>query len=78
MAIDLDLLKSRVKGSAKFAYFYDGALWYTCDDGWKFPVPVADTANAQGGAATFNATEKAILLMRWIRKHMEADYALHD
>lgn len=73
MALDVNTLKARVKGAATFSYFYDGALWYTCCDGWKFPIPVADTVNQQGGAATFNASEKGILLMRWIRKHMELE-----
>jgi hypothetical protein len=40
------------------------------ENGFKFPVPVNDTNEI--GNATFNATEKSILLMRYIRKHIES------
>jgi hypothetical protein len=76
--IDNDRLKTRVKGVATFAYFYDNALYYRTEDGFTFPVPVADTANSQGGAATFNAVEKGITLMRWIRRAMEAEMSALD
>ena len=69
--VDIELLRSRVKCRVTFAYFRDGALWYTTVDNWEFPVPVADTTNAQGGSPTFHADEKGITLMRWIRKAME-------
>lgn len=70
-------LKTRVKGPVHFSYFRDGALWYACTDGWTFPVPVgSDTSNAQGGQPTFNATEKGITMMRWIRKAMESEAQL--
>lgn len=62
---------------AEFARYFDGSLWYriylVVDRGthsqseiYEFPVPVSDIGNA-----TFNVTEKAILLMRYIRKSME-------
>lgn len=60
-----DTLKNRVKGSTNFINYHDGALWYKCDDGFEFPVPMEDI-----GGATFNATEKGILMMRYIRKYM--------
>jgi hypothetical protein len=56
-------LKELIKGQAKFKYFRDNALWYSTDSGFLFPIPLSDTAEA-----TFNAEEKASLLMRWIRK----------
>jgi hypothetical protein len=71
--INADLLKSRVKEPVHFSFFRDGALWYTCADGWTFPIPVRDTDNAQGASPTFNAEEKGILLMKWIRKAMEQE-----
>jgi hypothetical protein len=53
-----------VRGSSRFLYFKDGELWYQTEDtGLKFPVPVSDA-----GTATFNAQEKSLLLMRYIRK----------
>jgi hypothetical protein len=78
MAIETTLLKQRVKGAVRFDYFRDGALWYTTEDGWVFPVPVTDTINAQGGSPTFNAVEKGIILMRWMRKAMEREDALRQ
>lgn len=49
-----------------FSRYFDGNLWYTTDDGFEFPVPIEDI-----GTATFTATEKAILMMRYIRKHLD-------
>ena len=60
------VLKTRVKAQVRFVYFTDGALWYEAVDGWKFPVPVSDA-----GTGSFHAEEKGILLMRWMRRHME-------
>jgi hypothetical protein len=49
----------------KFVRYFDGDLWYTTEDGFEFPVPVVDIGNA-----TFRAEDKAILFMRYIRKHI--------
>lgn len=59
-------LKSRVKGTVTFIHYQDQNLIYKCDDGFEFPVPLSDT-----GHTRFPATEKAMLFMRWIRKHMD-------
>ncbi len=58
----LNLVKNN---EAHFQCAYDGNLWYKVED-FEFPVPFEDT---KGGS--FNATMKAIHLMRWIRKHGE-------
>ena len=59
-----------VKGKkATFMFYNDGELWYTTECGFEFPIPVSDRAEV--GNATFNAEEKAITLMRYIRKHKE-------
>jgi hypothetical protein len=58
-------LKERVTGLVEFIRLEDGALWYICDDGFEFPVPLTDTKGA-----VFEAEDKAIFFMRWIRKHM--------
>ena len=50
----------------KFIHFKENELWYVTETGFEFPVPVADT---QG--ATFLAEDKALLFMRYIRKHIE-------
>ena len=67
------ILKVRVAGAARFLYFTDGALWYETADGWKFPVPVADA-----GTGIFNATEKGLLLMRWMRRYIEEQATWRD
>jgi len=50
---------------AHFQFYRDSELWYKTETGFDFPVPVDDIGNA-----TFNAEEKALLLMRYIRKHI--------
>jgi len=68
--------------AAMFTRYFDGQLWYAVSyfdeeqyiaqgwqNGWvnfEFPVPIADIGNA-----TFHHREKALLLMRYIRKHLE-------
>lgn len=71
-------LKERVRGKVKFSFFRDGALFYACEDGYVFPVPVSDTGNTQGDSPTFLAEDKGIVFMRWIRKSMESDQALRE
>jgi hypothetical protein len=87
-------LKSMVRkdNTVKFTRYFDGNLWYVVDyyDGngnphdwsggmparftFEFPVPIADV-----GTATFLAEDKAILFMRYIRKHLELlDSAVKD
>lgn len=58
-----DLVKDR---TVVFQFYRDGSLWYKIEgEEFIFPVPISDI-----GTATFNATEKAILFMRYIRKHI--------
>lgn len=49
-----------------FRFYRDGRLWYSTECGFEFPVPIAEA-----GTATFLARDRAILFMRYIRKHME-------
>lgn len=62
-------IKDMVRGDkhVSFVCCRDGDLWYATEDGFEFPVPIADI-----GGATFFARDKALLFMRWIRKHLEA------
>lgn len=46
----------------QFSYYRDGALWYTTECGFLFPVDISDI-----GTATFQSSDKAILFMRYIR-----------
>ena len=62
----LNLVKNQ---KAHIMYYSDGELWYKTDNGFEFPVPVHNRTEV--GVATFNVEEKAILLMRYIRKHLE-------
>lgn len=50
----------------EFLFYKHGELWYTIDGEFEFPVPVADA-----GDGTFLVKDKAILFMRYIRKHLE-------
>jgi len=50
----------------KFCFYRDGSLWYETDCGFSFPVPIDDV-----GTATFLAEDKALIFMRYIRKHLE-------
>jgi len=61
-------IKDMVKGSkvVNFVRYYDGDLWYRTECGFDFPVPILDIGNA-----TFEAQDKAMLFMRYIRKHIK-------
>lgn len=60
-------IKEMVKDNKKvnFKFYRSGNLYYQTECGFLFPVPVVDI-----GDATFNNEEKAILLMRYIRKYL--------
>ena len=49
----------------RFRFYRDSELWYATECGFEFPVPVNDT-----GTGTFLAEDRAILFMRWIRRHL--------
>ncbi len=51
------------KRQVTFQFYRDGDLWYSTEFGEEFPVPVSDI-----GTATFQATDKALLFMRYMRK----------
>ncbi len=60
-------IKELVKNNTvRFVHYFDGDLWYeVVGQDFQFPVPLEDT-----GTATFLAEDKAILFMRYIRKHI--------
>jgi len=64
----MNSLKEMVKNNnlARFVSFEKDTLYYTTECGFVFPVPVSDI-----GDGVFNATEKAMLLMRYIRKQID-------
>lgn len=61
-------IKEMIKGDKKvsFTRYFDGSLYYKTEDGFEFPVEISDI-----GTATFLATDRAILFMRYIRKHLQ-------
>ena len=60
-----DLVKDNKK--VHFSFYRAGELWYEHEDGLLFPVPISDV-----GDATFLKTDRAMLFMRYIRKHIDA------
>ena len=48
----------------QFVHYRDGDLYYKTEFGELFAVPISDVGNA-----TFLAEDKAILFMRYMRKH---------
>ena len=61
-------LKEMVSNNKKvqFVFYRDEALHYQTEDGFVFSVPIHDA-----GSATFGAQEKAILMLRYIRKQIK-------
>jgi hypothetical protein len=59
-------IKAMVSGGRKvrFRSYREGDFWYETECGFVFPVPVADIGNAP-----MLHEDKAILFMRYIRKH---------
>jgi hypothetical protein len=65
--VDMNI-KDMVSDNKKvtFQFYKDGALWYKTETDFTFPVPIEDI-----GSATFLAEDKALLFMRYIRKHLD-------
>ena len=61
-------LKEMVKDNKRviFSFYRDKELWYITEDGFEFPVPIEEIGNS-----TFLAEDRAILFMRYIRRHQE-------
>lgn len=53
-------------GRVHFKCYSKGELWYITDGGFEFPVPTEDA-----GDGIFLAQDKALLFMRYIRKHLD-------
>jgi hypothetical protein len=59
-----DLVKDNQR--VRIAWYRDGEIWYRHESGFEFPIKGDDLKGA-----VFKAEDKAILFMRWIRKHLE-------
>lgn len=57
-----DMVKDK---KVRFQFYRSGELWYKTECGFEFPVPISDA-----GDAVFLSEDKAILFMRYIRKHL--------
>ena len=58
-------IKTMVKDKVvRFRFYREGELYYETECGFVFPVPLADVGNS-----TFLAEDKALLFMRYIRRH---------
>lgn len=49
-----------------FVFYRDNQLWYATECGFEFPVPIEEA-----GTATFLASDRAILFMRYLRKQLQ-------
>jgi len=61
-------IKDMVRDNKKvhFKFYRQKELWYATEDGFEFPVPIDDI-----GDGVFLNEDKAMLFMRYIRKHLE-------
>lgn len=63
----MNSIKEMVKDKkVNFLFYRTGELWYTTECGFEFPVPISDT-----GDGVFLSSDRAILFMRYIRKHID-------
>ena len=62
-------IKDMVKDGQKvhFVHYRQKELWYVTDSGFQFPVPIEDC-----GDGIFLAEDRAMLFMRYIRKHLNS------
>lgn len=62
----MNTLKDMVKDKkVNFLFYREKELWYTTECGFEFPVPIDDAGNG-----IFLNEDKALLFMRYIRKHL--------
>jgi hypothetical protein len=61
-------IKDMVSNGKKvhFQFYRQKELWYKTECGFEFPVPIDDT-----GDGVFLNEDKAILFMRYIRRHLD-------
>lgn len=59
-------IKDYIKGNVQFIYYRNKELWYSTNNGFKFPIPIEDC-----GDAMFLREDKGILYMRWIKKQLQ-------
>lgn len=65
LRLELPTVKECIAGQATLICVSKEELWYECENGLRFPIPHSDWSGA-----IFIPKDKAILFMRWIRKHL--------
>lgn len=65
--MSIPTVKECIDGTVKFQFYRSGELYYKCQNGFMFSVPVSDTNDA-----VFNSEDRGIYFMRWIRKAIDA------
>lgn len=63
---NLPSIKECVAGRVEFVHFQNNNLWYRCENGFLFPVPVDDT-----GDGVFLPQDKGLFFMRYVRLHLK-------
>jgi hypothetical protein len=66
----LNITKLVKNKTARLVHYRDGHFIYETEDGFQFPVPLADI-----GTATLLAEDKALFFMRWIRRQLDVKEA---
>lgn len=69
--LEMKLSQIVADNTARFAFFRGKSMYYTIDvegSTYQFEVPISEVDEA-----TFNAEDKAIFFMRWIRKAIEKE-----
>lgn len=72
--VKIPTVKDVMREQARFVKYQDGKLWYQITSYdvigtphlFDFPIDVTDA-----GGGEFCSSEKALTLMRWLRKHIE-------
>jgi hypothetical protein len=59
-----DMVKD--KQTVTFTFYKDYKLWYATECGFEFPVPISEI-----GTAICQKTDRAMLFMRWIKRHRD-------
>ncbi|NCQ51637.1 hypothetical protein GW796_07040 [archaeon] len=63
-------IKEMVNNNKKvnFVKYHNLELWYVTECGFEFPIPISPS---ETGDTPFLAQDKAMLFMRWIKKHID-------
>lgn len=66
------IITEHIKGRSKFVFYREKNLHYRTDTGLDFIVPLEET-----DGASFEAEDKSLFFMRWIRRRLEQEEFYH-